>query len=250
MVNKEIKEKLYAKGLDAIKYYSKLENRFTGNPQLSTQIPRDIRINLIKVLMQELSNLPIIESDQGITLGVFPTWEIIGLVTLTTHDFNAGLLRGKGKGLALYKADCPYVDKWVPLVMYALKERHGLKYEDFWLKGNPLARILLGRELKDLTIKIKEEELVNLSRNRSYVISGIGHKLKRPKTGWVDEEQLTDEDEDRVDYNNRDNRIIRPNSTLLSVYNNDYPQKYGTFEDCLSKGLMSDLISHFIIKSK
>lgn len=246
----EIKDKLYILADKCTKYYSKMENRFTGEPQLNIAIPREQRILLIMALSEELAKLPIEETTNGITLAQTMEPKLLALLALTTHDITAGLLRGKGSGRALYKKDCRYVDKWTPLVMYTLKEKYGLKYEDFWIKENPLARVLLGKELKDLTVPIIESELILLKKSRSYVVSGLGHRLKKPKNpDYLDEEQVTESDEDRPNFKDRSTRIIRPNSTLVATYNDDYPQSYGIFDDCLSKKYMLDLINHYIIKS-
>lgn len=225
-------EKLYELADRATVYYSDKYNRFLNKSLLNPQLLRFNRIKLIEVLLEELKTIPVMETKQGVTIDTSKECDALALLVLTTHDFTAGLLRSKGAGFALWKNDCPYVNKWNPLVMYALSRKHGYQYTDFWLKGNPFARILLGKELKDLSVPIKESELKKLGFTRSHIISQNGERIRSD-----------------IDYKDPNVRIIRARSPLISVYAKVYTKGYYDAKFKMSKDQMLDLIWHNIKES-
>ncbi len=228
-------KKLQEKGLEAVKYYSKMENRFVGKSILRANIPRDVRKKLIETLVLDLAkNIELIKTCNGYSIK--PNMKGVNLLTLTTHDFAASVLRGKGRGLALFAKDCVYINRWTPLVLYSLCEVHGIEYEDFWIKGNPLARLMLGKDLKDLTVPVKLEVLDKLSPNTVNFINGEGARVKK-KTNH------SNKTKGYVDYEDRDSRIIRFKSPLYSVVYDEYPS---TYKPGLSKTLMKEIVEYYI----
>ncbi len=227
--------KLQEKGREAREHYSKMENRFIGKSILNTDIPRNMRKKLIETLVKDLAeNIELVKTCNG--YNIEPNEKAVNLLVLTTHDFAASVLRGKGRGNALYAKDCEYVNRWTPLVLYSLCEAHGIGYEEFWIKGNPLARIMLGKDLKDLTVPVKREVLDKLSPNAVNFINGAGNRVKK-KTNH------SEKTKGYVNYNDRDSRVIRFKSPLYSVVYDEYPS---TYKPGLSKQLMKDIVEYYI----
>lgn len=198
---------LYEFGESAIDFYANKKNRFANGSLLSDDFSDGSK--LVKLLMGEIpKHLDLLETPLGITIQVKASG--IGLLTLTTHDLSGGKLKRS---------------RWSPLVLDALCLEHDLKYEDFWLKDNKMARIMLGRDLKDLTIPVKRSVLDKLSPNSFYLIDSEGNKVVKNHA---------------VDYEDKELRILRFKSPLYSVVYDEYPKNY---EPGLSKELMRSIIN-------
>ena len=205
-------EKLCAKAFD---HFSDKSKRFE-NKSILPDMTREARIRFIKVLIQKIQEVPIINTPKG--RSIKPLDSQVPLLTLTTHGFSANQLRGSGRGNTLLKGEYPFISRWTPLVMHILADKHNLMYEDFWIKGNPLDRVLLGRDLKDLTIPIKEKVLLSLTDRYTYYIKD-GERLKTP---------------------HKDARIIRFKSPIFNAFYDEWPKSY---EPGMSKTMMKELLN-------
>ena len=98
-------------------------------------------------------------------------------------------------GIADFKK--PLFHKWTPIVMAMLCQKYEIEFEDWWIVGNPIANILLGSDLNELTIQVLKSELKKTKIDQTYLITDEG---KLGKTG----------------------RLIKPYGPVLSSYHQNF----------------------------
>jgi len=242
---------IVSEGLD---YYNRDPRRAYGNTTyFRDNYTRQQRLAFITTLVGEIEKLPLQESETGFYGFGEITNEQRNMLKYIALDLSAKTLRGYLTGYTLKGKDFPFINKWNPLVMYLLSKKHGIPYEKFAIPSQH-AQYLLGRDLKELTIRVQEYDIYNLYNGGSYLISSSGYIIKdeRHEPNRGNREEVTDDDEDRADYSKCNFRILRRYSPYIITLNDDYTKGYENIPDeyKLSKKYMQDLVLNYGIINK
>lgn len=245
-------ERLNELALIGLEYYNKdPRNEFKDTPVLNARYTRTHRLSLIQALKEFIEELPLdITEDVGfgtVQLDVEKMSDAQrNIIKYITLELNTKVLRGTESGYKLKTTDLPYINKWNPLVMSVLMNKHNLKERDFIVRNNN-GKHLLGKDLKDLLVHIQYRETSYVNVAARYYLSETGNIIKdellNPDSSL--REEVTDEDEDRINYNARGNQIIRNWSPWTLTFLDEYTNEYKLLDPKLklSKKYMSNLVN-------
>lgn len=251
-------QRLNELALEALKYYdSDPRNEFKGIPRFNSHYTRLQRISFIEALVNVIKTLPLdrVENEGfgSVILDIDNmSIEQRNILKYITIELNSKVLRGTESGYKLKPKDLPYVNKWNPLVMSVLCETHtDLIFKDFIVRNNT-GKHFLGKDLKDLLVQIEYEDALKVHKASKYFVSRIGRIIKDEKTEPQTEyerEQVTDNDEDRINYNAKGNQIIRNWSPWSLAFQDEYTKEYESIRSNLklSKDYMSKLVHQGIL---
>jgi len=246
-------ERLNEIAVAGLAYYAGDPRReFNGISQLNINYTRQQRQALIKVLIDVISDLPLIHEADGWTIdGNNINESERNIIKYYTLDLNAKTLRGSLTGFKLKNSDYPFINKWNPLVLYILATKHNLKYPEFNFRNNN-AKHLLGKDLMDLLVKLDVRDLYKINKYCKYYVSKQHRIVKeeRQESSSTNMEEVTDDDEDRIDYYSKGNQIIRKWSPYTLALSNEYTKEYKDTKIKLSKKFMYELVYSGLIGSR
>jgi len=242
-VNKRLRE-IALKGMEYYNGGHGTERKYNGTQQFNSEYNREQRLAFIKVLKEELSQIPIVKNSEGLYILDLEkmTEDQKVLCNYQFYDLDYKALRGSYTDKKLMPRDVPEINKWNPLLMYLLAEKHKLDYKEFSMDLTH-GRLFLGKHLYELITPVKHSELELLSTRGHYYISSLGYKIRDKKLYNEESEQVNDDDEDRMTYKNLEAFKLRNYSPFTVVVLNDYPKSYEVLETKLSKDFMRSLIT-------
>lgn len=204
------------------------------------------RMLIIRTLIEVYETVPIKKNSDGLYTFDKLTDVQSNIVSYAYYDLSAKVLRGTEKDYKIQDKYYEQINRWNPLLMYVLSTKHGIPYEDFY--PHPF---LLGRDLRDLVTKIDDSETPRINIHGKYYVGPLNKLLREESTDPEvnHREQITDDDEDRINYKADGNQLIPNFSAWAYAFRGEYPNTYDKINDRykMSTDLMESLVQEHIV---